>query len=240
MQFCREACSAESGALRSFFYYLRLLLLALVLALVIKVCLVEAYKIPSESMENTLQPGDFLLANKVVYGVRIPFTEARLPAVRDPQAGDVIVFRFPDDRRKNFIKRIVAVGGDTVEIIDKQVLVNHEKRSEEKYALHLDRTIIPRGTAQPRDNFGPLAVPPGEFFVMGDNRDNSFDSRFWGCVPRNLIIGKASVIHWSWAADLDAPEVKPMNPLSLLSFVSYRIRHLPSQVRWNRLFRIIS
>lgn len=232
--------TTQRGAFRGFLYYLRLLLLALVLALIIKESLVEAYRIPSESMEDTLIPGDFLLANKALYGARIPFTDVKLPALREPQVGDIVVFRFPDDRRKNFIKRIVAAGGDTVAIANKDVFVNNKRLREDAYAVHYDRAVIPAGTAQPRDNFGPLAIPPGQYFVMGDNRDNSYDSRFWGCLPRDLIVGKAFLIHWSWASDEDTPPGRATKPLTFLSRIGYNIWHLPDHVRWKRLFRVIS
>lgn len=230
--------SKRVGA-HSLWYYVRLLLLALVLAFVIKESVVEAYRIPSESMENTLLVGDFLMANKFIYGAGIPFTSWRLPAWREPARGDVVVFRFPEDRRKSFIKRIVAVGGDTVEIVAKRLFVNHVAEVEPPFAVHLDQITIPGSNSQPRDNFGPLLVPPGHYFVLGDNRDNSADSRYWGCVPRNLIIGQASFIHWSWVPDQDAPAVSLTNPLSLLRNFGYNIRHLSNRVRWNRLFRAV-
>jgi signal peptidase I len=232
--------AGRSADRHGFWYYLRLLVLALVLAFVIKESVVEAYRIPSESMENTLLVGDFLMANKFIYGANVPFTNWRLPALREPIPGDVVVFRFPEDRRKNFIKRIVASGGDTVEIIAKKVFVNHIEVTEPLSAVHIDRITIPKGVGQPRDNFGPLLVPQGNYFVLGDNRDNSSDSRFWGCVPRDLIIAKAFLIHWSWSQDDNAPTVNMTKPLSILNNFGYNIRHLPSRVRWNRLFSAVS
>ncbi len=223
-----------------FWYYVRLLIVALILAFAVKESVVEAYRIPSESMENTLLVGDFLMANKFIYGAQVPLTHWRLPALREPKAGDVVVFRFPEDRRKSFVKRIVAVGGDTVEIISKKVFVNHAEVPEPPAAFHFDAITIPRETGQPRDNYGPLPVPEGSYFVLGDNRDNSADSRYWGCVPRNLIIGKAFLIHWSWCPDGGAPEVSLTKPLSILNNLGYNIRHLSSRVRWNRLFTTVS
>jgi signal peptidase I len=225
---------------RSVWYYLRLLVLALVLAFVIKESVVEAYRIPSESMENTLLVGDFLLANKFVYGAYVPFTGIRLPALREPRPGDVIVFRFPEDQRKSFVKRVIAVGGDTVEIINKVVMVNHRKIADDGYAVHFDAITIPKRTDQPRDNFGPLLVPESQYFVMGDNRDNSADSRYWGCVPRNLIVARAFMIHWSWMPDENAPAVNVTKPLSILNSIGYNIRHLATRVRWSRLFSSVN
>ena len=225
---------------REIWYYGRLLLVALACAFVIKESVVEAYRIPSESMENTLLVGDFLLANKFIYGARIPFTDWHLPAVRQPRVGDVVVFRFPEDQRKSFVKRVVAVGGDTVELINKKVYVNGTKRNDEAFAIHFDQTIIPRGVGKQRDNFGPLVVPEGQYFVLGDNRDNSADSRYWGCVPRNLMVGKAQLIHWSWIPDENSPELSLSKPLSFFSYIGYHIRHLPDRVRWNRIFKSVS
>lgn len=223
-----------------FWYYASLLLLALVLAFVIKESVVEAYRIPSESMENTLLVGDFLMANKFIFGASVPLLSWRLPSLREPRAGDVVVFRFPEDRRKNFIKRIIAVGGDTVEIVAKKVLVNRTEVAEPPMVVHLDNITIPGGIGQPRDNFGPLVVPNGSYFVMGDNRDNSADSRYWGCVPRNLIIGQAFMIHWSWCPDDEAPAVSFTKPLSILKNFGYNIRHLSTRVRWSRLFSAVN
>ena len=230
---------ARKGAAKGIFYYFRLLLLALVLALFIKQSLVEAYRIPSESMEDTLLVGDFLLANKAIYGARIPFTNYRLPSWSEPAIGDVIVFRYPEDQSKSFIKRIVARGGDTVEIVNKVVMVNGRKLSEDRYAKHFDSIIIPKGSGQQRDNYGPERIPSGQFFVLGDNRDNSSDSRYWGCVPRDLIMGKAFLIHWSWENQEGGPRIELSNPLSFLTYIAYHVRHLPSQIRWSRLFSVI-
>jgi signal peptidase I len=225
---------------RGFLYYLKILALALIAAVIIKDCVVEAYKIPSESMQNTLLVGDFLLANRFIYGARIPFTDVRLPSVREPETNDVIVFLYPENHNINYVKRIVAKGGDTVEIIDKRVYVNGFLFTDSNYAIHSDPIVIPKSVGQPRDNYGPFRVPLGQFFVMGDNRDNSADSRYWGCVPRDLILGKAFMIHWSWINDDDTPVVSITNPLSILYYFGYNIRHLPDHVRWNRIFSVIS
>jgi signal peptidase I len=225
---------------KSLLRYLRLLLIALALALVIKVGLLEAYRIPSESMRNTLQVGDFLLADKCVYGPRIPFLDIRLPSVHEPRVGDVVVFRRPDDQQRVFIKRIIAEGGQQVEIVDKKVFVDGGELDESDYIIHSDPHIFPRTALQPRDNFGPLRVPRNHYFVLGDNRDNSSDSRYWGCVPRELVIGKAFLIHWSWQPDPLAPRPRLSKPLSLLSYFAYNVSHLPDRVRWGRLFSEIN
>jgi len=175
------------------------ILIAVILALFIRTFFVQAFKIPSGSMKQTLQIGDHILVNKFIYGIRLPFSRIVLVPVTDPARGDIVVFKFPEDPSKDFIKRVVAVGGDTVEIRDKAVWVN-DKPAPHANAVHLDPRIYPRGY-QPRDNFGPVQVPENTLFVMGDNRDESYDSRFWGFVDLEDIKGKAFMIYWSWDSE---------------------------------------
>ena len=172
------------------------ILWALFLYLIIKTCLVQSFKIPSSSMEDTLLIGDFLLVNKFVYGIRIPFTDLRLPAVRDPERGDVIVFKYPIDPSLDFIKRVIGVPGDEIQIVDKQVYINGIPYRNQ-HEMHKDNQILP-AEAEVRDNFGPIRVPEDSYFVMGDNRDNSHDSRFWGFVNKTNLVGKAIIKFWSW------------------------------------------
>ena len=179
--------------------YAESLVIALILALIIKTSLVEAYKIPSGSMEDTLLVGDFLLANKFIYGSKIPLIDAHLPAVREPKPGDVIIFKFPLNLKQNYIKRLIATQGQTVEIKNKQVFVDGKLVSLPAKGKYTDP--IPHTPG--RDNFGPVTVPPGKLFVMGDNRDNSYDSRFWGFLDRKLVLGKAMILHWSWNPDAE-------------------------------------
>ncbi len=157
---------------------------------------VQAFKIPSGSMKSTLLIGDHILVNKFIYGVKIPFLNFTLIPIKDPRQGDIVVFKFPEDPKKDFIKRVVAVPGDTVQIRNKKVYIN-DKPMEDPYGTHLDPHVIPAG-ARPRDNLGPVTVPPDSFFVMGDNRDHSYDSRFWGFVDLSAVKGKAFIIYWSW------------------------------------------
>ncbi len=172
--------------------YAEALLVALALAMFIRTFFVQAFKIPSGSMLPTLQIGDHLLVNKLLYGVRVPVYGNRLLGYFQPAHGDVIVFVYPEDRDKDFIKRVIGVPGDTIEIRHKRLLRNGQP-VDEAYARYTE----PEGPA-PRDSYGPVTVPPGHVFVMGDNRDHSFDSRFWGFVPYEDIKGKAFVIYWSW------------------------------------------
>lgn len=176
--------------------YVKSILWAVAIALVIRHCVIQPFTIPSGSMENTLLIGDYLFVNKFIYGIKVPFTDLRLPKVRAPERGDVIVFRFPEDRSKDFIKRVIGVPGDVIEIRNKQVYVNGTLYHN-PHEIHKDARILPRG-AGPRDNFGPLRVPANSYFVMGDNRDNSYDSRFWGFVGYPDIVGRAMIKYWSW------------------------------------------
>jgi signal peptidase I len=157
---------------------------------------VQAFKIPSGSMIETLTVGDHILVNKFLYGVKIPFTDEILIPVGKPRRGDVIVFKYPQDESKDFIKRVIGEPGDVVEIRNKQVYVN-QKSLDEPYAIHQDAVVYTR-EAQPRDYYGPITVPQDSYFVMGDNRDHSMDSRYWGFVKLNKIKGKAFLIYWSW------------------------------------------
>lgn len=174
------------------------IIIALLIAMFIRTFIIQAFKIPSGSMLETLQIGDHILVNKFIYGIKIPFSGGKdLIAVKDPEREDVVVFKFPEDPSKDFIKRVVAVAGDTVEIIDKQLYVNDKPVTNEQYVIHRDDKIFP-GHITTRDNMPKINVPENKIFVMGDNRDNSHDSRFWGYVDLRAIKGKAFIIYWSW------------------------------------------
>lgn len=175
------------------------LVIAIILALFIRTFVVQAFKIPSGSMQDTLLVGDYILVNKFIYGVKIPFTDKTLIPITEPKRGDIIVFKFPNDPSKDFIKRVVGVGGDTIRIENKNVVVDG-KEELNPFAIHTDPHIYPPGF-QIRDNYGPVTVPEGKLFVMGDNRDESNDSRFWGFVDLPAVRGKAFIIYWSWDSD---------------------------------------
>ena len=218
--------------------YVKSLGIALVLAFLIKTSIVEAYKIPSSSMEDTLLVGDFLLANKFVYGARIPVVGWRLPAIKKPEQGDVVIFKVPTDRTTNYIKRCVATEGQTVEIINKVLYVDGVPFPNPPHSKFADPNVHPPGLDH-RDNFGKFRVPPNNIFVMGDNRDNSYDSRFWGTVPMDLILGEAMIIHWSWEPDTQAPTIRLADLSSLPRSVFYNIVHFFQRVRWHRLGDIV-
>jgi len=170
--------------------YSEIIVLAVALALFVRTFFVQAFRIPSESMEDTLLVGDFLFANKLVYGPKLPFVDLRLPAIRDPKPGDIIIFKYPNDPKIDYIKRCVAVEGQTVELVDNKLYVDGVMQDEEfsKYVFG----------SRPDRRFGPFKVPEDHVFMMGDNRDNSADSRAWGPVDKKLISGKAMFIYFSW------------------------------------------
>ena len=172
------------------------ILVAIVLALFIRTFVIQAFKIPSGSMKETLLIGDHILVNKFIYGIKIPFTHKTIIPIKTPKRGDIVVFEFPEDPEKDFIKRVIGIAGDVVEIHDKKVYVNHKLLNHD-HGIYSDPYSFP-ANVQPRDNFGPLKVPSNSLFVMGDNRDQSYDSRFWGVVDLKAVKGKALIIYWSW------------------------------------------
>lgn len=192
--------------------YAEAIIIAIFIALFIRTFIVQAFKIPSGSMKPTLQIGDHILVNKFIYGVKMPYFRNMLIPFRNPKLGDIVVFIYPEDRSKDFIKRVVGISGDSIEIRNKTIYLNGLPFSD-AYGVYVDNFIIP-GSIQPRDNFGPITVPPESIFVMGDNRDQSYDSRFWGFVDLKDVMGKAFIIYWSWDRE-------------------------DHNVRWNRIGRIL-
>lgn len=236
---------------------LKQILIAVVMALVIKTSIVEAYKIPSSSMEDTLLIGDFLLANKFVYGSRLPLIGLRLPAIHEPRRGDIVIFTWPGDGVTKYIKRCVAVPGDTLEVRDTLLLVNGVAEPRPLHSKFIDSDASGVHNTKPRmadghdsrDFFGPYVVPANSYFMMGDNRDNSYDSRYWGPVGRDAILGEAMLVHWSWHEpvpgdpdykQLASPDVSVTDPLSVPRLFVFNIVHFFEKVRWERLFHLIS
>jgi len=179
--------------------YAESIIIAIVLALIIRTIVVQAFKIPSGSMEDTLLIGDHLLVNKFIYGMQIPFIDKRILKIRDPRRGDVIVFEYPEDTSKDFIKRVIGTPGDEVQVINKAVYVNG-KIYMNKHEVHKESETFPQ-SQNPRDNTKLIKVPAGSYFVMGDNRDRSYDSRFWGFVKDEKIKGLAFIKYWSWNSE---------------------------------------
>lgn len=179
--------------------YVEAIVIALILALFIRTFIVQAFKIPSESMVPTLLKGDHILVSKFIYGIKNPINGHTWINISEPKRRDVIVFKYPERPEQDFIKRVVGIEGDKIEIKDKKLFVNDEPLVIEN-AVHLDDRIFPKGM-NPRDNFGPITVPKDSLFVMGDNRDNSHDSRFWKFVKLDAVKGKAFIFYWSWDSD---------------------------------------
>jgi len=176
--------------------YAEAAIIAIVLALFIRTFVVQAFKIPSGSMKPTLLIGDHLLVNKFIYGVKLPFIHKTMIPIGKPERGDVIVFIYPVDKSKDFIKRVIGLPGDRVKIVGQKVYVN-EKFYEDPYGVY-SGDAEPLARALEKNSFDPVTVPEGHLFVMGDNRNHSYDSRFWGFVPLSNVKGKAMIIYWSW------------------------------------------
>lgn len=197
----QQIAMKNTSALKSIFSRenIEAILIAVVLALFIRTFVIQAFKIPSGSMLETIQLGDHILVNKFIYGVKIPFADKALIPIKDPKRGDIIVFTPPHEPDKDYIKRVVGVAGDRIEIRNKKLYVNGEYVTG-PYEIHTDTRILPRELST-RDNFGPVTVPEGCLFMMGDNRDNSQDSRFWGFARLDKVEGKAMFIYWSWDSE---------------------------------------
>lgn len=218
--------------------YLEAILVAVALALFLRTFVVQAFSIPTGSMENTLLIGDFLLANKIVYGARIPFTDARLPGFRNPEPGDIVIFEYPKNPERDFIKRVVAGPGQEVEIRDKILYVDGKRTVDPPLSKYVDPVILPfASSGGDRDNKRLARVPEGHYFVLGDNRDNSEDSRYWGFLEKERIRAQANIIYWSWAPDPGAPAFE--NILSIPKIAVYNLIHGFGRARWSRIGRIV-
>lgn len=207
--------------------YLLTIGIALVVAMILRTFVVQGYRIPSGSMEDTLLKGDFVLANKLAYR----FGD-------EPKSGDIIIFDYPLNPSKNFIKRIIAKPGETVQIINKTLYIDGGIADSPYPIKHTDPQIHPAEYSN-RDNFGPFEVPPGHYFVMGDSRDNSQDSREWGFLERKYIHGKVFLVYFSWAPDPFAPEFSNPYITSFFKLLFYNLAHFPWRVRWERIGTIV-
>lgn len=219
--------------------YFESICVAVILALFIRTFVVQAFKIPTGSMEQNLLIGDHLLVNKMLYApTAVPIENEILP-IRDIRRGDVVVFKFPMELERDFIKRVIGLPGEAIRIENKRVLINGEPL-EEDYAFFAE----PPGNGDKevfydfrRDNMPEMVVPDGQYFVMGDNRDNSHDSRFWGTLPRELVKGRALIVYWSYKAPKEAYLATGlMERLKELGSVAI---HFFDSTRWNRFFHLV-
>jgi len=196
--------------------YLEPIIIAVLIALFIRAFVVQAFKIPSSSMEPTLLVGDYLMVNKFIHGIRIPYTDVKFFQFKKPQRGDVIVFIFPLDPSKDFIKRVIGTEGEKVEIVHNKIYIN-DRLTDDPWG-HFVTDQIPGSYLQRMENFGPVVVPKDSLFVLGDNRDNSEDSRFWGFLNVNAVLGRAFIIYFSWNRNTEG---------------------LFDKVRWSRIGKLI-
>lgn len=215
--------------------YFELIVETAVFVFFVMTFVVQAFQIPTGSMEPTLLVGDFLLVNKLAYSNHATAIERTLLPGRKLERHDIIVFKYPEDLSKDFVKRVIALEGETVEIKDKQVYINDEPISEE-YKVHSDSQIYKKSDFYQyddfiRDNYGPQVVPPGHCFVMGDNRDNSMDSRYWKFLPIDYIKGKPWLIYFSYRAEDDA-----YLKTSLKDRIKKLVNFIP-KARWNRILK---
>jgi len=197
--------------------------IALLAAVILRLFVVSAYRVNSASMEGSLFTGDYIFVNKLAYEFG-----------GDPKVGDIIVFEYPPNPEKKYVKRIVAMPGQEIQIADKVLYVDGEVAAIPPLSQHVDKRIIP-GDLSFRDNFGPYQVPLDQYFVMGDNRDDSRDSRFWGGVPLENIKGKAIFVYWSWMPDDDPPGWEFPYVHNLVQWIGHYIYNFPSHIRWERL-----
>jgi len=221
--------------------YLEALIIAAIFLRFTNTWVLQTFFIPSGSMENTLLIGDHLFVNRFIYGPAATSVERRLLPLRDPQRGDIVIFRKPDEPTLDLVKRCMAIPGDTIREIDKHLVLNGKPVDDSAYAIHIDPAVYSElslnDQGRRRDNFGPREIPPGHYFCMGDNRDNSNDSRYWGTLPRHLVKGRSLFIYWSnggetsdgqWRGTGD--EVRQLAKTAAGFF---------SNTRWSRTFRLI-
>ena len=196
--------------------YIEPIVIAVLIALFIRTFIIQAFKIPSSSMELTLQVGDYLLVSKFIYGIKIPFTDTKWFQFSKPKRGDIVVFIYPKDRSKDFIKRVIGTDGEKVEIIRNKIYIN-DRLINDPWG-HYDEKSVWSKYFQSKERYGPEVVPKDSIFVLGDNRDNSQDSRFWGFVNINEVKGKAFIVYFSWDGEA---------------------QNLLNKIRWTRLGKLI-
>jgi signal peptidase I len=208
--------------------YFESIVITAIIALFATTFVVQAFKIPTGSMESNLLIGDHLLVNKFAYGLHFKFMKALLP-YKEPARGDVIVFKYPNSPEVAYVKRLIGMPGDKVEMKGRTVFIN-DRPLKETYTQYIDPGSV-------QDSYGPVFVPPDKYFAMGDNRDNSQDSRYWGFVPRDYILGKALVIYWSFETPRD--EYLQTNVTDRMRQFADVFLNFFTKTRWRRTFQII-
>jgi signal peptidase I len=218
--------------------YFEAIVTAVILALFVRTWVVQAFKIPTGSMENNLLIGDHLLVNKFVFGPEPSGFERAVLPVRDIRRGDIVVFKYPDEPERDFIKRVIGLPGETLELRNKKIYINGQAL-DEPYVHYIDATHSASEVTSfdVRERYGPVTVPPDKYFVMGDNRDNSQDSRYWGFLPRHYVKGKALLIYWSYESGREdyVDEGVAASVKRLFSVVT----HFFTRTRWERLLNQI-
>jgi signal peptidase I len=221
--------------------YLESIVIAVILALFIRTFVVQAFKIPTGSMENNLLIGDHLLVNKFVFGPTMSPIERALLPIGTIRRRDVLVFKYPEEPDRDFIKRVIGLPGETLEVREKKVYINGTPL-DEPYAHHLtpaaDESQYHEVTSfDVRERYGPVTVPPNQYFMMGDNRDNSQDSRYWGFLPRENIKGRALLIYWSYEADRQ--DYQDEGAGATIKGLASVFTHFFTRTRWDRMLRQI-
>ena len=235
--------SAGAGMAKGHWFreYYEAILVAVIFTLFVRTFVAQAFKIPTGSMEDNLLIGDHLFVNKFIYSPHFDSPLHNLMPYRDIRRGDVVVFKYPQEPERDFIKRAVGVGGDTMEVRAKDLRISGQPESN-PHVVHKDPQVFPDSSFLPpsirnRDHFGPYSVPGGFVFCMGDNRDNSLDSRFWGPVPRHYFKGRALIIYWSYEAEPNSHLVQGFwNRVRQLGGVAL---HFFTRTRWLRTFSLV-
>ena len=223
--------------------YLEALLIAALFLLFTNTFVIKTFFIPSGSMEDTLLIGDHLFVNRFIFGPTASALEQKLLPLRSPRRGDIVIFRSPERPTVDLVKRLIALPGDTVQLVNKQMFVNGQKVGEDPYVEHKDPRTFPNRPylseqMRLRDNFGPITIPEGRYFCMGDNRDYSYDSRFWGTVPAAYLKGRAFVIYWSFGGGTSDGTWRGAG--TKLREIANTILGFPGKTRWARTFHLPS
>jgi signal peptidase I len=241
----RNAAATAAAAARPFRKstireYFESIVIAVILAFFVRTFVFQAFKIPTGSMENNLLIGDHLLVNKFIWAPTASRLERMLLPVADIHRGEVIVFKFPEEPDRDFIKRVIGLPGETVEMKQKKIYINGTP-IDEPYVHFLEPPGTNAGaettSINVRERYGPVTVPPDQYFVMGDNRDNSEDSRYWGFMPRSYVKGKALLIYWSYEADRD--EYLDESPGATIRGIGSVFAHFFTRTRWDRMLHQI-